>query len=194
MLPCLWVWNLPSYARVHTGFGETSMKAEGGAPAKEQKGKAGRESQVCTAPHRQLKLKESLICVYAFTWGIFASRAVSVTNHTSWHSEPCLCSRPRPCLTPEATVSSAIKCNVGCKLEAPSSSSLDATKASLFPQWAIGSGTGLNWSDRGTATGLTAARSAGSASLNAFPFLATWLDTFPEQGDREKKQKKKCFT
>lgn len=154
MVPCLWVWNLPSRAHLHTAFGETSMTAEGAAPAKEQKRKEVIESRDGSSP----------------------------------------------CLTPEATVSSAIKCSIRWKLEAPSSSSLDATKAFLFPTRATGSGTGMTRSSRGNSNWTDSCQVGSStywlgARLNAFAFLVTCLDIFPEQGDRGKKKKKKrCFT
>lgn len=94
---------------------------------------------------------------------------------------------------PQRQVSSAIKCNIGWKLEAPSSSSLDTTKASLFPIWA----TGMNRSGRGNSDWTDSCQGwlhhllARSVSLSTLAFLATWLDTFPEQGDRGKKKKKK---
>lgn len=116
------------------------MKAEGRVLAKKQKEKVGIESHPCTTPHLHPQLKESLV----FTPGIFACRAITVTNHISWHSGHCLYSRSSPCLTPEAKISCAIKYNTGLKLKAISSGSLDATKASLSPVWALGSGSGMD--------------------------------------------------
>lgn len=157
------------------------------------------ESHVCTTPHLHPQLKESLV----FTSGIFPYRAVSVTNHISWHSGHCLYSRSSLCLTPEAKVSRAIKYNTRLKLEAASSGSLDETKASLFPVWAIGSGTGMDRSGRESSSWIDSCPAGSTThwlgvhlSIPLLLLLHGWTGFQNKEivGEKIKGKKKKCFT
>lgn len=72
-----WVWG-----KINESRGSSSCKRP------RRKGGHRKSDLHHTSP--PAPIKGNTICAYAFTWGIFASTAVSVTNHTWWHSDPCL--------------------------------------------------------------------------------------------------------